>query len=396
MYKNRFFELAARFLANEIDQAAYEELNEYLQKEEYIRLFNSIKKEWNNDFRHSLLPFNYKRGLKKLKDKIRNKEKQSSLNDTKAVPFIWRFVKVAAIVLLASVITIIIYQKREKSEILEFALNNQEKTITGNTRLILNGSKEIQIESDESEINYSAEDGKVIVDDEREIVQEADESDIAYNTIIVPYGKRSKIILADNSRVWLNSGSTFIYPANFLKKEREVYLKGEALFDIEYQDSHPFKVRTNDLEVKVLGTVFNVTAYSDDNYTGTVLESGCVEINYNTESLLKKASVRITPGTHARYNSREKKITQQQVDTKYYTSWRDGILIYENENLGAIVKKLTRYYNQEIAIQDKNLAQRRFSGKLDLKEDVSDVLKTIAFVASLKIHQSNNKFVIKQ
>ena len=395
MDKNTFYKIVAKVLAGEASAAEKKLLAKYIENEEYKGLFYWLKKEWNNIPTPSTGQFSYVKGLEKLQQKIKEEENRPLIIKPKTVVFRRRFFQAtAAIILLFLAAKIIIPQFNPKPGIVEFAENSGQPVIEGNTKVILHDKSEIEVETNESEIDYTSREGKLIID-EKPVEREIDKSALAYNTVIVPYGKKSKVILADNSEVWLNSGSKLIYPAKFGKKTREVFLEGEALFDISHNKEQSFRVITAGIEVKVLGTVFNVSAYMDDAVTSTVLESGSVEISYKSTVLSRKSKLKIVPGTLAEYNVNSKSITQKQVDTQYYTSWHKGILIYQNEPLGNIVKKLSRYYNKTITLGNENLANETFSGKLDLKEDVKKVLGTIAFVASLKIESNNNELIIK-
>ena len=123
-----------------------------------------------------------------------------------------------------------------------------------------------------------------------------------YNTLIVPYGKRSQLQLADGSKVWLNSGSKLVYPVTFEGKRREVYIEGEAIFDVAHNAKQPFIVLSKDHEIEVLGTLFNVSNYLDDESISTTLKNGSVQIRYKTDSFLKGRKVlKIVPGTRSVY-----------------------------------------------------------------------------------------------
>ncbi|WP_319228479.1 FecR domain-containing protein [Draconibacterium orientale] len=395
MNKNTFFELTTKVLANEANEQEKILLNEMLKDKKYQKLFDWLEAEWEKELSTDIVKFNYSRGLAKLRAKIAESEKQNS--ETKVIPISSRILRAAAaiiVILLTS--SVVLYQlKNDNPSITEFAENTTEEISSGETRLILNGEEEIEISSKNAEINYSEETGTIVVDNQKKIRQDLKQNEITYNTVIVPYGKRSKITLADNSIIWLNSGSKFIYPAHFPGKKREVFLEGEAFFEVQHDESKPFTVITNSIEVKVLGTVFNVTAYNDDVYTNTVLESGSVEIDYPGKSKFKTSKLKITPGTSAIYYPEEKIIQKKQVDTRYFTSWREGILLYQHQTLNDIVKKLSRYYNTEISITDPKLANTSFSGKLDLKADINEVLETIAFASEINIERKNNQYEIK-
>ncbi|WP_159517002.1 FecR family protein [Sunxiuqinia indica] len=396
MDKSKFFEIAIKVLANEADKNEKDQLTSFLKVENYNHLYRQLEEEWDKSYRYSEKRFDYQRGLQKLKDKVKQQEE---IQSKKLILYRSNasILQAAAIIVFALLIfSLFNVVDSEHEEISRFAQSIQCDNSSANTHLILAGKREYEIDSKESEINYVKSSGKVIIDEKRAIDRLADENTAAYNTIFVPFGRRSKVILADGSIVWVNSGSKFIYPANFTQEKREVYLEGEAMFDVSHQEDSPFVVVTPDLNIEVLGTVFNVCAYKDNGYTSAVLERGSIEINYDSQNLFQPGKLKITPGTLVQYDPVDQEITQQKVNTKYYTAWRDGMLIYKNEYLAEIVKQLKRYYNCDINIADETLTSRSFTGKLDLKDDVADVLATLAFVSSIKINQSGNHFIIKQ
>lgn len=301
-------------------------------------------------------------------------------------------ISTAAVFLLLVGITSILTMNRD-SEIIAFARNNQSVTLTGNTRLILSGEEEIQINSEKSKIEYAGN-GKEIQIGSSHVSQAVNGDDLIYNTVVVPYGKRTQITLSDNSSVWLNSGSKLIYPARFATDRREVYLEGEAIFEVSHNKERPFHVITNDVEVKVLGTVFDVCAYKDDKITSTILESGSVELKYNSNSILSQSKVTMSPGMLAVYDPNEKTVKQTPVNTKFYTSWREGYFVFERQSLGEILKKISRYYNVTIQLNDQSLADETFTGPLDLRNSATQVLEIIAELINAKVEKVDNKIVI--
>jgi len=211
------------------------------------------------------------------------------------------------------------------------------------------------------------------------------------NRIIIPYGKRSSITLADGSRIWLNSGSQLSYPSEFKNNAREVYLSGEAFFDVAPDAGRPFIVITKEVRIRVLGTRFNVTSYPEDNVSQTVLLKGKVRVS---ENAVFPKSMELQPGERFTYDKSMKSLARDNVDAEMYSSWVDGFLIFNNEPTPEIFKKLERYYNRQI-IADPALGEITFSGKLDLKDDISDVLNNIAFASSLHISRNGAYFIIK-
>lgn len=389
-----FYELASKVLTEEASKNEKQAFEEYLKNPEYKDTYEWLRDEWQKELKIQSDAFNLERGVAQLRQKIKQSDERVA-NERKTVRLRRIFQSTAAILILLISIRIVFSQLYSEPEIAKFAATNPCDVKNGDTRLILENQYEVVIESDDSEIDYTSGKGKIIINDKDSKEQIVAESGTVYNTVVVPYGKRSKIVLSDRSEVWLNSGSRLVYPAEFGKGKREVFLEGEALFEVHHNTAKPFVVLTNDIEVEVLGTIFNLSAYPDDRFTETVLERGSVAIGNKNDKLLKHSSVQITPGTLARYNPESNKITREQVNTELYTSWRNGYLLYEQEPLSSIVKKLSRYYVCEIQFSERLLGNETFSGKLELKDDIQNVLETIAFVSSLQIEKKNNVLTLK-
>jgi len=207
-------------------------------------------------------------------------------------------------------------------------------------------------------------------------------------TITTPMGAKSKIVLSDSSIVWLNSGSTLSYPQQF-GENRPVTLVGEAYFEIK-KNEKPFVVSTNYGDVKVKGTSFNVKAYSDDNAFETTLEEGVVVFKVkNTEN-----EVTLQPGEQIEKTA--KGFNVKQVETKYFTSWKDGKLLFNKEPFPDFIKKLERWYNVKIEYSDPELDKLWYTGTIEM-ETISEVMEMISKAAPVK-YSFNNKtrvFTIK-
>jgi len=299
-----------------------------------------------------------------------------------------------AAVLILIVGLSVFFQINKETDIRTFAKQSTSVPLSGNTRLILSDEKEVLISSDESKIEYEAEGKGIKIDAKQDVKQLVENDEMVMNTVVVPYGKRTQITLSDNSRIWLNSGSKLIYPARFATDKREVYLEGEAIFEVSHNPEHPFFVVTSDLEVKVLGTIFNVSSYSDDRTTSTILASGSVELNYKGNSLFGRSKEKMVPGTLALYDPKKGTVIQTKVNTEQYMSWRDGYFVFEKQPLGAILKKISRYYNVSIQMNDQELAKETFSGPLDLKNSPAQVLGIIAEIINVKVECIDNQIII--
>jgi hypothetical protein len=215
---------------------------------------------------------------------------------------------------------------------------------------------------------------------------------LAMNQIIIPYGKRSEITLSDGTHIWINSGSQLSYPTKFKSDSREVFLSGEAFFDVKTNPDKPFYVITKDIRIKVLGTRFNVSSYTQDNTTQTVLVKGKISAAKNK---LFSKNVELIPGERLVYNKNNENLTKDRVDVSLYASWVNGYLIFRNVPISTVYKKIERYYNQTIVLED-GLDKITFSGKLDFKDNIKDVLENISFASSLQVVEQSGSYLIKK
>ncbi len=242
----------------------------------------------------------------------------------------------------------------------------------------------ITLQLENGNIEILSEDGsKSVVDKEGNVVgtQQGDKlsyvnSDqnkpLVYNTLTIPYGKHFKITLSDGTNVHLNSGSSLKYPVNFIEgKKRKVFLNGEAYFSVAKDANHPFIVNSDALNVEVLGTEFNVTAYPEDAVTDVVLVEGSVGL-YEEDSDMDDATI-IKPGIKGTLNKANKKISTEKVNTLVYTSWREGGLFFRNMPFKNIVKKMERHYNMKIIITNEALKNEMFSANFD-DEPITKIL----------------------
>jgi len=204
------------------------------------------------------------------------------------------------------------------------------------------------------------------------------DGDIIATTVIdVPAGQSARITLPDGSNVYLNSGTKISYPDRFVKDERVVNLEGEAFFEVSEDKDHPFIVETDNLNLQVYGTSFNVEAYENFPMNVTLVE-GSLGLN----SKKGKELVRMKPGENAIYDIQEKKIFLKKVDTELYTSWRKGIITFRNVPLHDIVGKIERWYNVEINILSEELKNQSYSGTLLKTKPVDQILEALSLTAS--------------
>lgn len=208
-------------------------------------------------------------------------------------------------------------------------------------------------------------------------------------TISCAFGDKSSIVLPDNSRVWLNSGSKLTFNSDFKNRGRNVQLEGEAFFSVAKDKKHPFLVKTADLEIKVLGTEFNVKAYPEENSIATTLVEGSVEVTGKYQKTVLKPAQKMV------FDKENRKMTTLELtDTSPDTEWKDGRLVFRNESLGELEPKLERWFDVDIVFADELVKNRRFTGVLE-RESILEVVSYFDLSKLVACDIQGNKIIIK-
>jgi transmembrane sensor len=246
------------------------------------------------------------------------------------------------------------------------------------------------------------------------------QSEIVYTETVIPAGQKGKVILSDGTKISLNSGTRIRYPSNFNQKTRDVYLQGEAYFEVAHNKNKPFFVHSGKMSVKVLGTSFNVKSYPDENKIETTLVTGSVEIfetshNQNTKiSTLKPNEQAVYDKTYGTVSI--KKFEQEQIDqpvvqpkqiipqstsvlkmsprVESVIEWKDQKLIFEDETLDEMAQKLTRWYGKMVHIGNEDLKNNRYSGKFIYNETIYQVLEVISLTTDIKYYEKDHEIYI--
>lgn len=220
---------------------------------------------------------------------------------------------------------------------------------------------------------------------------------LAYNNILsVPYGKQFDVILADGTTIHLNAGSVLKYPSNFNgSSKREVYLKGEAYFKVTKDKSKPFIVKTENLDTRVYGTEFNVSAYENDAETEVVLVEGIVGIHEVVKKTdFPKEYLMIKPAQKATLEKNVRGITIKNVDVNSYIQWKEGVMMFNDENIANIFKKLERQFNVDIQNNYPDLNTHSYTGVFRF-ENIDEILTTISTHTNFSYTRKENKIIIK-
>jgi ferric-dicitrate binding protein FerR (iron transport regulator) len=226
---------------------------------------------------------------------------------------------------------------------------------------------------------------------------------VVYTEIIVPIGEKSQVVLSDGTHVWINSGSSFKYPQRFAENEREVFLKGEAFFDVTKRNKQLFVVNTQDARVKVFGTAFNVKAYPEDTKTQTTVTRGLVSVQSTRNN---EQAVLIRPNQMAVIKKETTALPTQQsspaetftvidkINVEAVTCWKDQLLVFNNETFEDMALKMERWFNVKINIKDNSLKKERFNGKFVHNETVYQVLDAIKLTTPIRYKGIDNEIEI--
>ena len=209
-----------------------------------------------------------------------------------------------------------------------------------------------------------------------------DTNRIVWQTIKTPVGTKADFLLPDGSHVWLNSGSVFKYPVSFAKDIRQVEVSGEAFFDVFKDSTHPFLVKAGKMNIAVKGTRFNITNYTDEANTELILESGSVQLfsgDYNENNIVAN----IISGERAVLDVARNVLSVSNVDVNKYISWKEGLLIFKDDKMDEVVRKLNRWFNVNIILQSPELKEYVYTATYR-NETLSQILELLKISAPIK------------
>ena len=380
--QNEIDEKLLAYLLDELDDVGREAVKAWLEEsegnKEYFREFQRVYLE----FQWGVYAREVKSDFNLLRKKLR---KRSSLQ-------VWYGVA-AAVVILLSVGGILLWNSGEieekpvqvakkvtiqpgKSQAI-LVLSSGEEVAMGNvSRQLEEKDGTSVVVSETGRISYQSAEGKGGTTKDTARVM---------NRLVIPRGGEFNLTLSDGTRVWLNAETELRYPVQFNGKERVVYLKGEAYFEVSKNKEKPFLVQVDDMSVKVYGTAFNVNTY---NKIETVLVTGSVSMNQGGKEVLLK------PNQKGVFDQVSGKITVEDVDVLAYVSWKNGDFIFRNESLNSIMDKLSRWYGLEVLYQDAGLQEVRLSGNLKRYKDVRELFVSFEKISDARFKVQGNKVIV--
>lgn len=211
----------------------------------------------------------------------------------------------------------------------------------------------------------------------------------AKNTITTPRGGQYALTLPDGSKAWLNASSSLTFPTNFDTGERRVTITGEVYFEIAKNERQPFKVTTYNTEVRVLGTHFNVSAYTDDETVSTTLFEGAVELKNADQK------IRIKPGQVSSWSKSERKFKTKVADLEEALAWKNGYFIFNEANIQEIMQKLSRWYDVPVTYKG-DLSGLNFSARMSRKASIEEVLDILQSTGTIQFKIKERRVIVSR
>ena len=294
----------------------------------------------------------------------------------------WRWLYSAAAIFIVLLSSALIYRLAFQSTDSQHkpAKTYAKANITpGRNRAVLTLSNGSAVDLDSMKRGSLAQGNSIITSTGGQLLYQTDKNrapEIAYNILTTPKGGQYQMTLSDGSRVWLNAASSIRFPVTFTGKQRPVEITGEAYFEVAKNPNQPFVVSLNGMEIKVLGTHFNVNGYPDEEGIKTTLLEGSVKISKG------QATVVLAPGQQADLISSGKMSLLDDADIEKAVSWKDGYFHFNKSDLQTVMRELSRWYDIDIIYENPNrTSQYSFSG---------DVEKSLSLSAVLRILEKSN------
>ncbi|MDD4592437.1 MAG: FecR domain-containing protein [Parabacteroides sp.] len=209
---------------------------------------------------------------------------------------------------------------------------------------------------------------------------------VTMSSLYVPPGQRARLMLQDGTEVWLNANSTLLYPSYFSGNKRRVVVTGEAFFNVAKNAKKPFIVSTRKIEMKVLGTKFNVYSYPESDYVRTSLIEGAVEVKS------ERAKVTLKPNEQVTIRGGQMQV--ENITFSDYFLWKDGIYCFENERLISIIKKLELYYDVTIIVHDPQIFNVTYTGKFRQRDGIDEILQVLSRIRHFHVKKDVERNII--
>lgn len=390
---NEMDELIRKVLDGDASEEEMRVLMRWMKEDgSHREYFNMLKKVWNMTNGPKLSPERKALEMERFVGYMQNSSlKKREHLKSKVVRLWYRYV---AVLLIPLLLLGIYFWSEQKSEPLlvntetnvDFGkpvlmMADGREVILEQKNEIIEGASEIGIQNDSlSGLNYMGAGLQANVSTGEEV----------YNTLSIPVGGFYQLSLSDGTKVWLNSMTKLRYPVTFEGEQRNVYLTGEAYFDVAKDAEHPFVVNVEGMEVKVYGTRFNVNTL-EEGVVQTVLERGKVSV----KALKTGEEVMLKPDDMAEFYKESGMVKVGKVDPFTYTAWKDGKFVFENATIETIMSRLGRWYDIKVFYGDEQVKNQTFTGIITRHSNVKDLLYLIGETAMVQFDQKDNVVTVR-
>lgn len=316
--------------------------------------------------------------------------KKRNRHGGKIVRINWkRWVAAASILLLVGVGAYYIFNKREKPQVAVEQKRFKNDVEPGHEGAILTLASGQKILLDSATNGTLATQGKSsIVKETGQITYKSEGAgNVVYNTMTTPRGRQYSLVLADGTKVWLNAESSITYPTSFTGKERKVTMTGEAYFEVAHNAGQPFVVERGDMNVRVLGTHFNVNAYDDEPSIRVTLLEGSVEVKRQT------SNVKIIPGEQAVAGAKGPLVINRDADLDEVMAWKNGRFQFEGANIEQVMKQVARWYDVDVVYEGTPTTQH-FRGGISRNVTASKVFEMLEKTEAVKFKIEGRKVTV--
>lgn len=398
--RKRLIYLFHRYLRDTITDREAEELSTYIRelsdeeplKDQIIQVFKAVSAE--NDSNMVDWEGMFERITKNKRDKSTAKR-----------IFTWRRTAAAVLILaLGALSTYLLMKEDRPKEYVSGTSLKQTDVMPGGNKAVLTlaGGQSIRL-SDTGNGKVAAQgnvnilkkgQGLLSYQVNPQTAKEQNKSMLQYNTLTTPRGGQYRLTLSDGTRVWLNAASSIRYPTAFSAEKRIVEISGEAFFEVAKDASKPFIVKKGDLEIKVLGTAFNVNTYDNESALKVTLLEGSVKVAAGDQQ-----SALLKPGQQAMINASSAKGVLKLVahaDIEKVVAWKNGLFVFHNDDLGSIMRKLGRWYDVEVSYEDNNMISSHFTGAIRRQVTLSEVLKMLELAGGARFKIAGRKIIVSK
>ena len=372
-----------KFLNNQASAPEMDLLESWLEDTENEKLFlEYVRVNYFIDL--AVATFDKTKLLDEVSAVIRaDKKKSSRFNPKKLL----RYAAVFLILLSSFGVYKFFFASQITQDVSQIAMNEVVLKSENGMVTVLYPNGTSQIKNRAGEVLFKKMDNTLVYNENQET------NALVYNTLTVPYGRRFSLELSDGTKLQVNAGTSIRFPVKFIKgQERKVFVEyGEAFFDVAKDSKHPFIVNNNNIDIKVLGTQFNVSAYPEDKTTTTVLVEGSVQLFDNSKS---KSGTFIKPGYQAIWSPVKQNFEVKQADIESQTGWRSGKIVLRSLPFNQMIIKLQRHYNVDIVCNENQLKNEIITATFD-EEGIEDVLKLINEIHPIKYEIKGRKITIE-